>query len=138
MTLHLHLQIVGALLFVLGLSHTCFVRFFGWKRELPRLSLFTRQVFEVHCFFIALLLLLLGLLSFCCAGALLEPGPLSRALLAGMAAFWTCRLAVQIFVYKPEIWRGRTFYTAMHVLFTAFWVYAAGTYSLALRSVWRG
>jgi hypothetical protein len=34
MTLYLHLQIVGTLLMLLGLSHIFFNRFFGWEQEL--------------------------------------------------------------------------------------------------------
>src|ERR1700692_1515744 len=63
MTIRLHLQIVGALLVVLGAAHRLFGRYFGWKKELERVSLLTRQVFAVHCFFIALLLMLLGACS---------------------------------------------------------------------------
>lgn len=138
MTIQTHLQIVGALLFALGLSHIFFVRFFGWKQEAARMSLFTGQVFIVHCFFIALLLVLLGALSWFYASALLEPGPLSRAVLMGLVVFWFCRLIFQLFVYRSEIWRGRPFYTVMHVLFSVFWFYAVLTYGAALHSVWRG
>lgn len=138
MNIHTHLQIVGALLLALGLAHIYFVRFFGWKEEIAGLSLFTRQVFIVHCFFIALLLVLLGMLSWFYADALLQPGPLSRAVLEGMLAFWICRLIVQFFVYQPAIWRGRPFYTVMHVLFSMLWVYVVVTYGAALRSIWRG
>ena len=60
MTLHLHLQIAGFLLLALGLAHVFFNGYFGWDRELEPLSLLTRRVFQVHCFFIALVLVLMG------------------------------------------------------------------------------
>ena len=50
MTLHIHLQIVGTLLMLLGLSHIFFNRFFGWEQELAAVSLLTRRVFIVHNF----------------------------------------------------------------------------------------
>jgi hypothetical protein len=48
MTLYIHLQIVGALLMLLGLSHIFFDRFFGWEQELAAVSLLTRRVFIVR------------------------------------------------------------------------------------------
>ena len=56
MTLYIHLQIVGTLLMLLGLSHIFFNRFFGWEQELAAVSLLTRRVFIVHNFFIGLVL----------------------------------------------------------------------------------
>jgi hypothetical protein len=136
MTIRVHLQIVGAMLLSLGLAHSLFGRYFGWKKELERLSLLTRQIFLVHCFFIALLLALLGVCSLFYTDVLLQPSPLSRVLLAGVTAFWTCRLLVQWFVYDPAIWRGRPFYTRMHIAFSLLWTYVVVTYGAALRSVW--
>src|SRR5437588_12242214 len=71
MTIRLHLEIVGAVLIILGAAHGLFGRYFGWKEELARVSLLTRQVFRVHCFFIGLLLVLLGACSLFYADALL-------------------------------------------------------------------
>ena len=136
MTLHLHLQIVGMLLVGLGLSHAFFNRFFGWERELAGISLLTRRVFFVHSFFIGLGVVMAGVGSVLYAGALLEPSPLSRALLAALVVFWSCRLAAQFFVYDREIWKGNRFYTAMHVAFSMLWIYVAATYGVALRAVW--
>jgi len=130
--IRMHLQIVGLLLLVLGAAHSVLPRYFGWKRELAHVSQLTRQVFEVHNFFIGLLVVLFGLLSVFLPDALLEPTPLSRAVLAGMLLFWFVRLVFQFAVYDPAIWRGKTFYTAMHVVFSAFWAYVVLTYAMAL------
>jgi hypothetical protein len=138
MTLHLHIQIVGALLLALGTAHSFFGRYFGWKKDLATLSLLTRRIFYVHNFFIALIVVMLGVCSLLYTDALLEPTPLSRILLAGIVVFWLCRLAIQLLVYDSAIWRGRLFYTGMHVAFSLFWVYVVITYSLALRRVWNG
>ena len=138
MTLQLHIQIVGALLLSLGIAHSLFGRYFGWEKELVSLSLLTRRIFWVHCFFIALILAMLGVCSIFYTEALLEPTPLSRVLLAGIVAFWLCRLAIQFLVYDSAIWRGRPFYAFMNVVFSLFWFYVVITYSLALRRVWNG
>lgn len=132
MTLHLHLQIAGALLLALGLAHVFFNRYFGWDHELESVSLLTRRVFQVHCFFIALVLVLLGAGSLFYADALLEPTPLSRVALAGIVVFWLCRLFAQFFFYDQAIWKGDRFRTRMHWAFSGLWIYLVVIYGSAL------
>ena len=127
MALYIHLQIVGILLMLVGLSHLFFNRFFGWDQELVAVSLWTRRVFFVHNFFIGLVVVLGGAASFFCANALLRPGTLSRAVLAGMATFWLCRLLAQFVAYDRAIWRGDRFRTFMHVAFSLLWCYVTAT-----------
>ena len=62
---------------------------------------------------------------------------LSRVVLTGFLVFWLSRLAIQLFVYDPAIWRGRRFYTVMHVVFSIFWMYVVLTYGNALRIAWK-
>jgi hypothetical protein len=135
MTLHLHLQITGVLLILLGIGNIFLPRYFGWRRDLAPLPLFTRRVFWVHMFFIVLILELFGLVTLLCAGPLLQPGPLSRAVLAGIDLFWTCRLLFQFFVYEPELWRGNPLYTRVHYAISLLWIYLVSTYTAALWSV---
>jgi hypothetical protein len=134
--LPVHLKIVGFLLIFLGLAHAGFGRHFKWKEECGRLSPFNRQMFRVHCFFIALTLVLLGTCSLVYTKALLEPTSLSRVFLTGVVIYWLCRLFIQFFVYDSALWRGQKFNTAMHVLFSIFWLYVVATYSAALHYVW--
>lgn len=136
MTVRMHLQIAGALLFLLGAAHPFISRYLRWNEEARRLSLLTRQVFAVHTFFIALSVAMMGAASLAFPDALLDPAPLSRIVIAGILLFWTCRLFVQLAVYDAAIWRGHRFYTWMHYAFSAFWIYLVGTYGAALRSVW--
>lgn len=135
MTLHVHLQIVGMLLMLLGLSHIFFDRFFGWGQELTAVSLLTRQVFFVHNFFIGLTVIFCGAASFFCAEALLRPNTLSRAVVGGMATFWFCRLLAQFVAYDSAIWRGNRFRTSMHVACTLLWCYVTSTYAVAFLTV---
>ena len=137
MTLAIHLQIVGILLILLGLSHVFFNRYFQWERELATVSLLTRQVFFVHSFFIGLVVALFGALSFFYADALLQPTRLNRAILAGMAMFWLCRLLAQFFAYDSAIWRGDRFRTFMHVAFALLWCYVSAAYCISLVAVWK-
>lgn len=137
MTLTLHLRIVGALLLLLAVCHAFFNRYFKWSRELACVSLFTRRVFFVHAFFIALTVALAGVGSILYSGALLQRNPLSRAILAALVTFWLCRLFAQFFAYDAEIWRGNRLRTSMHFLFSLLWCYVTAVYGLALIRVWR-
>ena len=131
-----NLRLIGGLLLVLGVSHAFFNRYFGWDRELESVSLLTRRIFFVHTFFIGLAVVLGGAVSLLYADELLRPGALSRALLAGMAAFWLCRLLAQFVAYDSAIWRGDAFRTFMHAAFSVFWCYVTATYGIALVKVW--
>ena len=76
-----------------------------------------------------------GVVSLFYADALLSPGALSRAILAGMAAFWLCRLLAQFLAYDSAIWRGNRFRTFMHAAFSLLWSYVTATYGIALMTV---
>lgn len=134
----LHLRIAGALLLLLAALHLAMPRRFHWKEELARLSLLNRQIFLVHTFFICLVLTMMGTLSLFGAGALMEPSPLARYVLAGLSTFWAIRLIVQWFVYDPKLWRGHPFNTGVHLLFTLLWSYLAWVYALAFLQQFRG
>jgi hypothetical protein len=138
MNTYFHLKVAGALLLALGLAHSLFGRYFKWEEELAQVSVLTRQVFLVHCFFISLSLVLMGACSLFYTNALLGSGTLSRVVLTGFVVFWLIRLAFQFFVYDSAIWRGRRFYTVMHVVFSTFWLYVVLIYGAALRVAWNG
>jgi hypothetical protein len=62
------LRIAGVSLVALGLLHGFFPKRFAWKEELARLSLLNRQIFYVHCAFLVMILVMMGLLSMFYAG----------------------------------------------------------------------
>ncbi len=138
MNIYLHLKVAGALLLVLGAAHPMFGRYFKWEKELAQLSLLTRQIFLVHCFFISLLVVLIGACSLFYTNALVGSGTLSRVVLTGFVVFWFIRLVFQLFVYDSAIWRGRRFFTVMHVVFSIFWSYVVLIYGAALRVASKG
>lgn len=120
----IHLQIIGALFMLLALIHVGFPRYFEWKQQLASLSLINRQMMQVHTFFIALVVFLIGVLCFTSANDLLTT-PLGRRICLGLGVFWSIRGLVQWLVYSTELWRGRRFETGVHVVFSALWVYCA-------------
>ncbi len=122
-----NLQAIGAVMVVLAAVHAVFPRYFDWKTDLSKLSLINRQVMEVHTFFIALAVFLMGLVCLLEADALVET-PLGRHVAAGLAIFWGARLLAQLFWYSPQLWRKKRFETAVHILFTTLWLWFTASF----------
>jgi hypothetical protein len=120
--MEIHFQIIGFLFIVLALSHFIFPRYFNWKQELAKLSLVNRQIMVVHSFFIALMVLLIGLLCLTSAHELITT-PLGKRISLGLGIFWSARLLIQFVGYSSKLWKGRLFETGVHVLFAIFWTY---------------
>lgn len=122
-SLELNLRIVGVTMILLSGLHATFSRQFGWKEELPKLTLLNRQVFVVHVFFIALALFMQGVGCIFFADVLCQKSRLSAAVSAGMCIYWLARLICQHFVYDKKLWQGKPFETAIHVIFSLNWLY---------------
>lgn len=129
--MEVQLQLAGSLLVALAVLHLGFPKRFRWSETLQPLDLLHRQMMKVHTFFIALTVLLMGVLCLVAAPDLVHT-PLGKLVSRGMGLFWALRLAVQLFVYSPRLWKGKPFETSMHVVFTALWVY------LAVVFLWNG
>ncbi len=128
MSPEMFLRIAGALQIALAAIHVTFPKRFAWKQELSRLSLLNRQVFIVHTLFICVTLLMFGSLSLLAPQALLQPTPLSKLVLGGIASFWTLRLVVQWFVYDKRLWTGSAGNRRIHFAFSALWIYLSLVY----------
>lgn len=120
--MEIHFKIAGALLVMLALVHGIFPKYFKWETELKPLSLINRQMMQVHTFFIALILLLMGLLCLTSAKELSETN-LGKKISLGLGIFWTARLLIQFFGYSSDLWKGKKFETFAHVAFSLFWIY---------------
>lgn len=123
----IQLNIVGGILVVLSLVHLIFPRYFNWKTELQALSLINRQMMQVHTFFIALTVLLMGLLCLSSASELVNTA-LGNKIALGLGVFWTARLYVQFFGYSSALWKGRAFETFVHLVFILLWSYLSGLF----------
>jgi hypothetical protein len=128
--IQLHIEIIGWLLIFLALVHIIFPKYFKWKTELASLSLINREMMQVHTFFIALTVLGMGVLCISSASELVAT-PLGKKLLLGLAIFWSIRMLMQFFVYSSKLWKGKTFETAVHILFSCLWVYLSLVFWMA-------
>lgn len=125
--MELHLKIIGIQLIALGLVHVIFPKYFNWKAELKSLSLINRQVMMVHTFFIALAVILMGLLCLTSANELVGIS-LGKKISLGFGIFWTCRLLIQLFGYSSQLWKGKKFETFVHIVFTCTWIYLSAIF----------
>jgi hypothetical protein len=117
-----HLKIIGGLLIVLALVHGIFPKYFKWKQELSKLSIANRQIMYVHSFFIALMVFLIGVLCLSSSGELLHTD-LGKRISLGIGIFWGFRLVIQFVGYSSKLWKGKSFETTVHILFSLFWTY---------------
>lgn len=120
--MEIHYEIIGTILIALALVHLIFPKYFNWDTELKKLSLINRQMMTVHTFFIALVVLLMGLLCLTSSTDLVET-KLGKTISLGLGIFWVVRLFVQFFGYSSKLWRSKTFETVIHILFSLLWIY---------------
>jgi len=120
--MEIHLIIIGILLMVLALIHIIFPKYFNWKKELSSLSLINREMMQVHTFFIALAVFLMGLLCLVSSEEIVST-ELGKTISLGLGIFWTFRMFFQFFGYSKELWKGKTFETLVHIVFSLFWMY---------------
>ena len=120
--MELQLKIIGILLTILALVHVIFPKYFNWESELKSLSLVNRQMMQVHTFFIALVVLLMGILCLTSATELTQTN-LGKRISLGLGIFWGVRLLVQFCGYSSELWKGKKLETTIHILFSLLWTY---------------
>jgi len=125
--MEIHIKLIGVILIMLALVHTIFPRYFNWAEELKSLSLINRQLMTVHTFFIALVVFLMGVLCLTSSGELVNT-ELGKKVSLGLGVFWVVRLYFQFFGYSSDLWKGKKFETAVHIMFSFLWTYLSITF----------
>jgi len=107
-----------------ALLSTQLTRLLHWEEDIARMSLLVREVFKIHGWFIALTLMLFGILTWRFAPVMAAGGNEVAAWLAGgIAVFWGVRVVMQWTHYSRGHWRGKLRETAVHWTLTV--VYSA-------------
>jgi hypothetical protein len=113
--LELFLRIVAVAQIGLAMLSLCLARVLDWKADIARMSLLVRQVFEIHGWFIALTLVIWGVLTWQFAPEMAAHATaLSRWLCAAIGFFWGLRTVLQWTHYSSAHWRGNTPRTVIH------------------------
>ncbi|ANH81947.1 hypothetical protein A8C56_14085 [Niabella ginsenosidivorans] len=120
--MELQVKIAGSIMILLAVIHASFPKYFRWKEDLNFLSPVNRQMMQVHTFFVALVLLLTGVLCISSSAELINT-PLGKSISLGIGIFWACRLLIQFFGYSSELWKGKSFETMVHIVFSLLWIY---------------
>ena len=120
--MELNIKIAGIFMILLSLMHIGFPRYFKWEIELKKVSLINKQLMEVHTFFVAFTVFLMGILCLISSNDLIN-SMLGRIISMGLGIFWGLRLFIQLFGFSSSLWKGKTFETSMHFLFTIIWIY---------------
>jgi hypothetical protein len=120
--MEIHFRIIGVLLIGLALVHAVFPKYFNWDKELKSLSLINRQMMNIHTFFIALTVFLMGLLCFTSSTEIVETN-LGKKISLGLGLFWSVRLVIRFFGYSTELWKGKKFESFVHIIFSLLWTY---------------
>lgn len=124
------LKISGVLLILLALLHAVFPRHFKWREELRSITLLTRQIHYIHTFFIALTVLLMGVLCLVAPAELLTTS-LGRKICVGLFIFWLARLLIQFFGYSSSLWKGKRLETVIHIVFSMLWTFLVAVFATA-------
>ena len=119
---------------LLAFVHFLFPKRFNWKDELSGLSLINKQLMYVHTFFIALVVLLMGVFCIYSTNDIVHT-TLGKQLSFGLFVFWLVRLVFQFFVYSSQLWKGKRFETWVHVAFSALWVYFTAVFFLVYKTL---
>lgn len=125
--MYIHLKVTGILLILLALIHVFFYKYFKWEKDLKKLSLINRQMMTSHTFFIAFTVFLMGLLCLTSSNELTETN-LGKKISLAFGVFWLVRSFFQFFIYSKKLWKGKKFETAIHILFSIFWIYFSATF----------
>jgi len=133
-SIEIAIKIAGVILISLSLIHFIFPSYFNWKEELAKISLVNRQMMQVHTFFIALVVFLMGLLCLTSTSELIGTN-LGKQISLGLAIFWFLRLLIQLFGYSSKLWKGKLFETAVHIFFTLLWMFLSTVFMVNYMSI---
>lgn len=121
-TLTIGLRVAGAGLFLLALLHIPIGRHLKWREDVAQLTPINASIFNVHNFFICVVLVMMGLPCVLDPMMFLEKSRAAKWVTWSFAGFWGIRLYFQLFVYRSDLWRGKKKETSVHYWFTLIWV----------------
>ncbi len=123
------LRIAGGGLILLALLHIPIGRKLRWSEDSRNLTPVNAAVFQVHTFFICLVLGLMGLPCLMEPAVFLTPTRAGTWVSWSFATFWAIRLYCQWFVYAPGLWQSKRLETLVHTGFTLMWTALTALFS---------
>jgi len=129
MNLIIALKIVAVLQLGVAVLNLFLTRLLKSQEDLDKMSLLPRQVFNVHSWFVSIMLVIFGVLTFRFADQMVS-GQSEPALWIAAAAgiFWGIRTVIQMVYYSPSHWWGKTGRTVIHVVLLLVYGAMSATY----------
>jgi len=91
-------------------------RLLDWKKDVARMPLLLREVFQVHAWFISITLAIFAVMTWRFAAEMAGGGnAICRWLAAGIGSFWAIRTVLQATYYSGSHWRGQPLRTTIHI-----------------------
>jgi hypothetical protein len=118
----------GTVELAIALANVVLPRKLKYRENLARVTPMIRQVFVVHSAYIVGIVLLFALITFKFTNELASGRGLGRFLAAAMAAFWFCRVPLQLFYYDRAVRRDNR---AGDAAITLALLFLAATYTAA-------
>jgi hypothetical protein len=129
MNLIIALKIVAILQLSVAVLNLFLTRILKWQEDLDKMSLLPKQVFNVHSWFISIMLVIFGVLTFRFAD-LMVSGQSEPALWIAAAGgiFWGIRTVIQMGYYSRSHWWGKTGRTVIHIALLLVYSAMSATY----------
>jgi hypothetical protein len=103
--------------FLIAMLNFVIIPLMHWQEDLDRMPLLLRQVFHVHCWFIAGTLIIFSTLTCRFAGPMTSSAePVYRWIAALIGSFWAIRAVLQFAYYSGSHWRGIPSRTTVHII----------------------
>lgn len=118
----------GALQLLIAAANFFLPKKLRYAENLAKVALIIRQVFIIHSVYIVMMLMFFATLCFAFAPELAGETRLGTFLSGFLALFWLPRVFIQLFYYDPQLRRQNI---AVHILFTAIFIYLAAVFSIA-------
>ncbi len=117
------LEIAGVTMMILSVGHVYIARLLNWKEDLKKLTPINEQVFYAHTLFIAVGLLMLGLVITFAPSVLVVKSMLAMIADGCFALCWLSRLIFQFVCFTGKIHDNKKVDTSLRLLSTILWLY---------------
>ncbi len=115
--LEICLKLIAGMQIFIAIVNLFLVRILGWEKDVRQMPLLVREVFQVHLWFISVILLIFGFLTWRFAAEMQSGSNAVATWLAGaMGLFWLLRVILQVVYYSGSHWRGQAGRTLIHVM----------------------
>ncbi len=110
------LETAAALQLGIAILNLFLVKLLRWQKDVERMPLLLREVFQVHAWFISITLTIFAILTWQFASEMAQGvSPIAAWVAACIGWFWGIRAVLQVTYYSSSHWRGLPARTLAHI-----------------------